>query len=175
VFEFPSPSALILSKYLSSCIVILYGFINILQYIDNKQTNILYKSKGRLLSANAPSAKTKNYGATKARSQPLSSDKGRGEGALQTKGHSQLYIQHTPTSLAHVAFCCLSLMVFNPLLYQRAAWLFAFCSPPSYIPLPPSCSPSFHFIPFRYIFGVTETDGDQHQRQQTMRANHAVF
>jgi hypothetical protein len=142
LFEFPSPSALTLSKYLSkygSCIVILYGFNNILQCIDNKQTDILYKSKGHLLSANVPSAKTKNYGATKARSQPLSSDKGRGEGALQTKGHSQLYIQHkcTPTSLAYVAFCCLSLMVFNPLLYQRAAWLFAFCSPLSYIPLPP--------------------------------------
>jgi hypothetical protein len=29
------------------------------------------------------------------------------------------------------------------------------------------------FIPFRY--SATETDGDQHQRQQTMRANHAVF
>jgi hypothetical protein len=42
---------------------------------------------------------------------------------------------------------------------------FAFCFllPHSSIPSPPSFSPSFHFIPFRY--SVTETDGDQHQRQ----------
>jgi hypothetical protein len=40
----------------------------------------------------------------------------------------------------------------------------------SYIQSPPSCSFSF---PLRYP--ATDTDGDQHQRQQTMRANHAVF
>jgi hypothetical protein len=64
-----------------------------------------------------------------------------------------IIIQHTPTSLAHVAFCCLSLMVFNPLLYQRAALLFAFRSPHSSIPSPPSCSPSFHFI-YLFLFDI---------------------
>jgi hypothetical protein len=28
---------------------------------------------------------------------------------------------------------------------------------------------------FPFLYPATDTDGDQHQRQQTVRANHAVF
>jgi hypothetical protein len=39
---------------------------------------------------------------------------------------------------------------------------------------------SYNILHYRYvrttlIYPATDTDGDQHQRQQTMRANHAVF